>query len=292
MGAGYDMRLEIVGSCLRMAGLLLSKNAGYGNSAADPLMVFSRLGARERLGVRMDDKLSRLARGRVDGQEDTRGDLCGYLHLDGIVGRMGEGAAPVSREEVMGLWGEVWGSVAGGTCKVAREEGEELEAERGRSWELAETLVWWQEQEEKLRRELGEQLAAEREISERLSGDLVRKEGERRELWERAHAAEREAAGLPGLREELAEARQEHKDAVELAEKCLRQTEYWRKSREASEEQRRVVEQRLEVMEEIVQSKLEVIEGLRARLGYVEGGGFRGLMARVFGRKAGKGEEV
>jgi hypothetical protein len=183
-------------------------------------------------------------------------------------------------------------SVAGGTCKVAREEGEELEAERGRSWELAERVVWWQEWEEKVRRELGEQLAAEREISERLSADLVRKEEERRELWERAHAAEREAAGFPGLREELAEARQEHKDAVELAEKCLRQTEYWRKSREASEEQRRVLERRLEVMEQIVQSKLEVIEGLRARLGYVEGGGFRGLMARVFGRKAGKGEGV
>lgn len=59
---------------------LVKKNESYGNSALQPLGVFSKLGAREGLAQRIDDKLSRIGRGREIG-EDTVLDLIGYLTL-------------------------------------------------------------------------------------------------------------------------------------------------------------------------------------------------------------------
>jgi hypothetical protein len=60
------------------AAMLKSKNRAYGNSALDPVHIFSHLDERAGLLVRIDDKLSRLARGS-DAGEDTRADLLGYL---------------------------------------------------------------------------------------------------------------------------------------------------------------------------------------------------------------------
>ncbi len=66
----------------RVAATLTAKNARYGDSAAHPLRVFSRAPADEQLRVRLDDKLSRLARGTGLGDdEDTLLDLVGYLAL-------------------------------------------------------------------------------------------------------------------------------------------------------------------------------------------------------------------
>lgn len=53
---------------------------GYGNSALDPVRVFSKVSSVEQLLVRIDDKLSRLKRGTPDG-EDIERDLLGYLVL-------------------------------------------------------------------------------------------------------------------------------------------------------------------------------------------------------------------
>lgn len=61
--------------------MLIAKNASYGNSALDPLCVFSQQNARDRIRVRIDDKLSRLARGNEFENEDTVKDLIGYLVL-------------------------------------------------------------------------------------------------------------------------------------------------------------------------------------------------------------------
>ena len=47
----------------------------------NPVRVFSDLDVDERLNVRIDDKLQRLASGREFGQEDTVQDLMGYLVL-------------------------------------------------------------------------------------------------------------------------------------------------------------------------------------------------------------------
>lgn len=60
--------------------MLLSKNAAYGNSALDPVRVFSNASPEEQIRVRIDDKLSRLARG-ANCDEDVILDLLGYLIL-------------------------------------------------------------------------------------------------------------------------------------------------------------------------------------------------------------------
>jgi len=70
-----------------MTKFLSEKNDAYGNSVQDPLMVFSKLPAGQRMGVRMDDKLSRIARGKNTEKvpEDTKKDLFGYLWLDAAI---------------------------------------------------------------------------------------------------------------------------------------------------------------------------------------------------------------
>lgn len=64
-----------------MADLLVEKNAAYGNSALDPVRIFSKADAIEGLNQRIDDKLSRIARGSEYPGEDTVRDLIGYLVL-------------------------------------------------------------------------------------------------------------------------------------------------------------------------------------------------------------------
>lgn len=60
--------------------LLESKNKAYGNSAFNPVRIFSKADTIEQINVRMDDKLSRMARGLSAG-EDPELDLLGYLIL-------------------------------------------------------------------------------------------------------------------------------------------------------------------------------------------------------------------
>ncbi len=61
--------------------LLVAKNAAYGDSALNPLRLFAGdLDVAAQLRVRIDDKLSRLARGTAAG-EDVEKDLLGYLLL-------------------------------------------------------------------------------------------------------------------------------------------------------------------------------------------------------------------
>ena len=62
--------------------LLKEKNAAYGNTALNPLGVFSKLGASEAIKARIDDKLARIAnKGLNDDTEVTARDLVGYLLL-------------------------------------------------------------------------------------------------------------------------------------------------------------------------------------------------------------------
>lgn len=60
--------------------MLREKNAAYGDSALSPVRIFSQASAEEQIRVRIDDKLSRLARGSSAG-EDVLHDLLGYLVL-------------------------------------------------------------------------------------------------------------------------------------------------------------------------------------------------------------------
>lgn len=66
--------------------LLISKNLKYGNSALEPLGVFSQLSAKEGLLVRIDDKLKRIKNGSLEkDDEDVVNDLIGYLVLLKII---------------------------------------------------------------------------------------------------------------------------------------------------------------------------------------------------------------
>ena len=71
---------EIVHVCMDIATMLVEKNKAYGDSALNPLRVFSKANAAEQIRVRMDDKLSRLVRGEAAG-EDAILDLVGYYVL-------------------------------------------------------------------------------------------------------------------------------------------------------------------------------------------------------------------
>lgn len=71
---------DIIAECDALKGMLLLKNEAYGDSALDPLRVFSKANTVEQIRVRLDDKLSRLQRGMAAG-EDVELDLLGYLIL-------------------------------------------------------------------------------------------------------------------------------------------------------------------------------------------------------------------
>lgn len=75
---------RIEAACDSIKRMLLDKNARYGNSALDPVRIFSQASPREQILVRIDDKLSRLKRGvGLDeaGRNDAIRDLIGYLIL-------------------------------------------------------------------------------------------------------------------------------------------------------------------------------------------------------------------
>lgn len=88
--AGYDQSGELPDTqalirevCDGIRDFLIEKNEQYGDSAINPVRIFSKASVTEQLLVRMDDKLSRLARGddRLESDEDVLNDLIGYLIL-------------------------------------------------------------------------------------------------------------------------------------------------------------------------------------------------------------------
>lgn len=79
-------QIAIAKICDEIKELLLSKNHQYGDSALDPVRVFSQAPVVEQLLVRIDDKLSRISRGKISATDeervsDTIDDLIGYLVL-------------------------------------------------------------------------------------------------------------------------------------------------------------------------------------------------------------------
>lgn len=75
--------------CEDIANMLCAKNAAYGNSAIDPVRIFSKASPIEQINVRCDDKLSRISRGHSAG-EDTEIDLIGYLILKQVFYKLHE----------------------------------------------------------------------------------------------------------------------------------------------------------------------------------------------------------
>lgn len=86
-GHGDDQR-AIAEKGLELVARLLRKNAAYGSSAFNPVRVFARgVSPLDGIHVRMDDKISRLARGHAIDDEsfaDTIWDLAGYCVLERV----------------------------------------------------------------------------------------------------------------------------------------------------------------------------------------------------------------
>ncbi len=74
-------QLDISDVCDTIKSLLLTKNRKYGDSALNPVRVFSKVDTVEQIKVRLDDKLSRLKNAQDDEDEDVISDLIGYLVL-------------------------------------------------------------------------------------------------------------------------------------------------------------------------------------------------------------------
>ena len=77
-----EFSIQVSNVLIEIKDLLIEKNLKYGNSALEPLGIFSQLSAKEGLLVRIDDKLKRIKNGTLDrDDEDVINDLIGYLVL-------------------------------------------------------------------------------------------------------------------------------------------------------------------------------------------------------------------
>ena len=74
-------QVDIATICDDIKELLLEKNRKYGDSALNPVRIFSHSDNQEQIRVRIDDKLSRLRNQQQDEDEDVINDLIGYLVL-------------------------------------------------------------------------------------------------------------------------------------------------------------------------------------------------------------------
>ena len=75
--AGYG----ILAACLEITEMLLEKNVAYGNSALNPIRIFSNADDMEQLNVRIDDKLNRIKNKKLYAGDNDEDDLIGYLLL-------------------------------------------------------------------------------------------------------------------------------------------------------------------------------------------------------------------
>lgn len=79
--------------CDYVKDFLIAKNKQYGDSAINPVRIFSKADVEEQIKVRIDDKISRLVRGNdtLEADDDIVNDLIGYLILWKVVARNSHG---------------------------------------------------------------------------------------------------------------------------------------------------------------------------------------------------------
>lgn len=87
MLAETGAQADIATTCDAIKAMLLTKNKKYGNSAFEPLGIFTKeLTPAQGIGLRVEDKLKRIRNtGYVSPDEDTLADLIGYLILLKII---------------------------------------------------------------------------------------------------------------------------------------------------------------------------------------------------------------
>lgn len=76
-----EFEKQVRNVCDKIANMLIEKNKSYGNSALEPINCFYKGDAGTSIKVRIDDKLSRIMRGKEFQGDDTVKDLIGYLVL-------------------------------------------------------------------------------------------------------------------------------------------------------------------------------------------------------------------
>ena len=137
-----DTQQQICAVCDGIKSLLLQKNEKYGDSALNPSRIFSKTDTTEQLCVRIDDKLSRIAKGAglLASDEDVIQDLIGYLVLLKIAISRDAAAAiqktPVDRwdgsdiEPDVANWEKFWKTPVAPICLLdnsSSNDSEELE---------------------------------------------------------------------------------------------------------------------------------------------------------------------
>ena len=78
----------ILDQCLEIAEMLIKKNISYGNSALNPIRIFSKAESREQIRVRIDDKLNRIQNDQAFPGDNDIDDLIGYLILLKIANKL------------------------------------------------------------------------------------------------------------------------------------------------------------------------------------------------------------
>lgn len=81
----------ITEACSEINDILLTKNRRYGDSAINPIRIFSKADSIEQINVRLDDKLSRIVSGQGDEDEDVELDIIGYLILKRVAKKIAIG---------------------------------------------------------------------------------------------------------------------------------------------------------------------------------------------------------
>lgn len=61
--------------------MLLEKNISYGNSALNPVKIFSKIDSSDQILIRIDDKLNRIKNAQSYAGDNDIDDLIGYLML-------------------------------------------------------------------------------------------------------------------------------------------------------------------------------------------------------------------
>lgn len=83
-----ETQMHIIDVCKEVTQMLIEKNRKYGDSAVNPIGVFSKAPAVELINIRIDDKLSRKRSDQNDEDEDIDLDLMGYLILKRVAQRL------------------------------------------------------------------------------------------------------------------------------------------------------------------------------------------------------------
>ena len=87
---------RIAAVCDEIKAMLLEKNRKYGNSALNPIRIFSQADTIEQIRVRLDDKFNRYINRQSDEDEDIIQDIIGYLVLYKIALELANESIPLT----------------------------------------------------------------------------------------------------------------------------------------------------------------------------------------------------